>query len=107
TDPSLSTTLLDEAKGGMARLLPTPRDAARLRFWGTGGDAAFDVLTIHADGTLPENPAERLLGALVKSPPLPSGVVVGHLRNALVGPVFTCEARDGTHFYLSGAYAAV
>jgi len=108
TDPSLTTTFLDTPNGGMARLFPTP-DNTRLSFWNTGfGGATFDLMTINADGTIPETPAERLLGPLVKSPLLGLGPVKpeSHVVNSLLGPVFTCPTPDGKSFYLSGIFAA-
>jgi len=108
TDPSLTTTFLDTQTGGMARLLPTP-DENRLMLWRAGlRDGSFDVMTVNVDATIPAGPAERLLGPLVKNPPLPLGPVESgsHVRNSIVGPVFTCYAADGKSFYLSGVYAA-
>ncbi|QDU21012.1 hypothetical protein [Urbifossiella limnaea] len=108
TDPSLTTTILDTATGGMARLIPTP-DPTRLSFWHTGpGRATFELLTVNADGTIPEAAGERMPGPLVTSPPLGLGPVTpdSHVVNALLGPVFTCPTPDGKHFYLSGVYAA-
>ncbi|MFO0881261.1 MAG: hypothetical protein U0840_28390 [Gemmataceae bacterium] len=68
TDPSLTTTFLDTATGGMARLMPT-RTSARLRLWNTGfSGASFDLMAVNVDGTIPESPGERLLGPLVKHP---------------------------------------
>ncbi len=108
TDPSLTTTVLDTATGGMARLFPTTHKS-RLSFWHTSfGGATFELLTINADGTIPQAPAERSPGPLVKSPPLGLGPVEpnSHVVNSLLGPVFTCPTPDGKHFYLSGMYAA-
>lgn len=108
TDPSLTATFLDTANGGMARLFPTP-DKSRFSFWNTGfGGASFDLMTINADGTIPEDPDERRIGPLVKSPPLGLGPVKpdSHVVNSLLGPVFTCPTPDGKSFYLSGVYAA-
>lgn len=108
TDPSLSTTILDTATGGMARLLPTP-DAKHLTFWRTGfGESSFDLLTINHDGTISSNSDNLLQGPLVKKPPLASGPVApnSHIRHSMVGPVFTCLAPDGKRFYLSGICAA-
>jgi len=108
TDPSLTTTFLDSANGGMARLFPTA-DKTRLNLWNTGfGGATFDLMTINTDGTIPGAPAERLLGPLVKNPPLGLGPVApnSHVVNSLLGPVFTCPTPDGKHYYLSGLFAA-
>ncbi len=108
TDPSLTTTFLDTSNGGMARLFPTP-DKTRLTLWNTGfSGATFDLMNINPDGTIPEAPAERLLGPLVKDPSLSLRPVApnSHFANSLLGPVFTCPTPDGKHFYLSGIYAA-
>lgn len=106
--PSLTTTFLDTGRGGMARLFPM-LDKNRLSLWHTGfGSATFDLMAINTDGTIPETPSERLLGPLVKSPPLGLGPVQpnSHVVNSLLGPVFTCLTSDGKSFYLSGVYAA-
>ncbi|MER3417420.1 MAG: hypothetical protein C4346_01975 [Chloroflexota bacterium] len=108
TDPSLTTTFLDTGTGGMARLFPTP-DNTRISLWHTDfGGATFDLMTVNTDGTIPEDAAERLLGPLVKSPPLGLGRLQpnSHIVNSLLGPVFTCPTPDGKYFYLSGIYAA-
>jgi len=108
TDPSLTTTFLDTGSLGMARLLPTP-DQKRLSLWRTGlGAGSFDTLLINTDGTIAENPSERLPGPLVKNPPLPSGPVEpgSPFAHVFLGPIFTCFTSDGKSFYLSGAYAA-
>ncbi len=107
TDPSLSTTFLDTATGGMARLFPTP-DPDRLSAWSTGfGGASFQLMTFNTDGTIPENPKDHLHGPLVKTPPFPQGPVTpgAHLVHSMAGPVFTCFAPDGMSFYLSGIFA--
>ena len=108
TDPSLSTTFLDTGTGGMARLFPTP-DVAGLSFLQTGfGRDSFNLLRIHADGTISDDPAERLPGPLVVDPPFELGPIApdSHVVHSLLGPVFTCFAADGKSFYLSGIYAA-
>jgi DNA-binding beta-propeller fold protein YncE len=108
TDPSLTTTFLDTGTGGMARLFPMPGEN-RLGLWSTGfGGTSFDLMTIHTDGTISKTPSERLLGPLVKNPPLGLGPVEpdSHVVNSLLGPVFTCLSPDGKAFYLSGVYAA-
>jgi DNA-binding beta-propeller fold protein YncE len=108
TDPSLTTTFLDTGTGGMAKLFPMPGEN-RLGLWSTGfGGANFDLMTIHTDGTIPGAPSERLLGPLVKNPPLGLGPVEpnSHVLNSLLGPVFTCLSPDGKAFYLSGVYSA-
>ena len=109
TDPSLSTTILDGATGGMARLLPTP-DANHLSFWQTGfGAANLELQTINNDGTIPADRGAQLHGPLVLEPPLKLGPIKpnSHDVHAMIGPVFTCFAPDGKHFYLSGIFSAV
>lgn len=108
TDPSLTTTFLDTGNGGMARLFPTP-DTNTLKLWHTSfGSATFDVMSMHTDGTIPDDYADRLPGPLVKSPPLGLGPVQkdSHIVHSLLGPIFTCLVPDRRSFYLSGAYAA-
>ncbi|QDU98965.1 NHL repeat-containing protein [Lignipirellula cremea] len=107
TSPSLTTTFLD-ARLHMARLLPTA-EKDRLQFWRTGlTDGAFDLMTINTDGTIAEDPAEQLLGPLVKHPPFGYGPVAPNKVDihSLIGPVFVCFAPDGESFFLSGLYAA-
>lgn len=107
TSPSLTTTFLDP-RLDMARLLATP-DANRLTFWRTGlNEGAFDQLTIHTDGSIAEDPAERLLGPLVANPPFGFGRVAPNSvdLHSFIGPVFTCQAPGGDSFFLSGLYAA-
>src|SRR5690606_17979482 len=68
TDPSLSTTIVDTATGGMARLLPLP-DPNRLAVWQTGfGGGSFALESFHPDGTIPAKTTDRLHGPLVRSP---------------------------------------
>lgn len=109
TDPSLSTTILDTGTGGMARLFPNP-DPHHLSVWQTGfGGASFTLQSFGTDGSLPAKPAAAFLtGKLVEKPAMPFGPVApgAHLAHALIGPVFTCFAPDGKHFYLSGIFAA-
>ncbi len=108
TDPSLGSTILDRATGGMARLFPSP-DPAHLTFWaGALDDNHLDLLTINNDGTIAATANEQLHGPIVASPPLGLGPVEpnSHHRHSLIGPVFTCFAPDGTHFYLSGVCRA-
>ena len=108
TDPSLSTTILDTHTGGMARLFPTP-DTNRLSLWHTSfGNATFQMMSLNTDGTISANPAEQMHGPLVKRPSLGLGPVApnSHTFNSLLGPVFTCPAPSGKHFYLSGLFAA-
>jgi DNA-binding beta-propeller fold protein YncE len=107
TDPSLTTTFLDTSLH-MARLLPTS-DLDRLTFWRTGLKAgSFDLMTIFADGTIAEDPADHLRGPLVRQPPLVLGSVEpnSHFMNSVLGPVFVCPTSNGKSFYLSGVYAA-
>lgn len=109
TDPSLSTTILDGATGGMARLLPTP-DAKHLSFWQAGfGAANLELQTINNDGTIPADRQAQLHGPLVLNPPMKLGPIKpdSHDVHAMIGPVFTCFAPDGKHFYLSGIFSAV
>lgn len=107
TDPSLTTTFLD-TNLRMARLLPTS-EQDRLTFWRTGfNTGSFDLMTINADGTIAEDPADHLLGPLVKTPPFVFGPVErnSHIIHSMMGPAFVCFAPDGDSFYLSGIYAA-
>jgi DNA-binding beta-propeller fold protein YncE len=107
TDPSLTMTFLDTSLH-MARLLPTSVQD-RLTFWRTGLKAgSFDLMTINTDGTIAEDPAEYLLGPMVKNPPFVLGPVEpnSHVFNSILGPVFVCMAADKKSFYLSGVYAA-
>lgn len=107
TDPSLTMTFLD-TNLHMARLLPTA-DQDRLTFWRTGLKAgSFDLMTINTDGTITEDPAEYLLGPLVKNPPFVLGPVKpnSHVVHSVLGPVFICFSPDRKSFYLSGVYAA-
>ncbi|MGE3805534.1 MAG: hypothetical protein AB7K24_12735 [Gemmataceae bacterium] len=113
-DPSLTTTFLDNVGviSGMARLFPTP-DKDRLTFWKSGLENGaqvngFELLTMNTDGTISNNPAERLPGLMVKAPPLGLGPITkgNHVFNSLLGPMFSCYAPDGKSFYLSGLYAA-
>lgn len=108
TDPSLSTTILDTHTGGMARLFPTP-EPNRLSLWHTSfGAADFRMMSLNTDGTISQDPAESMQGSLVKSPSLGLGPISpnSHTMHSLLGPVFTCMAADGKHFYLSGLFAA-
>ena len=106
TDPSLTMTFLDTSLH-MARLLPT-LDQDRLTFWRTGLKAgSFDLMTMNTDGTIAQDPADHLLGPLVKHPPFVLGPIEpsSHVLNSMLGPVFVCPAPDGKSFYLSGVYA--
>lgn len=108
TDPSLTTTILDTATNGMARLFPTP-DSDKLSVWHTGfGGASFELLTFNTDGTIAPQPAEPLHGPLVRNPALKLGPIApdSHVVHSLVGPVFTTLSPDGSHFFLSGAFSA-
>lgn len=107
TDPSLTTTFLDTSLR-MARLLPS-LDQDRLTFWRTGLRlGSFDLMTMNTDGTIADDPADYLLGSLVRKPPFILGPVEpnSHFMNSVLGPIFVCPTLDGKSFYLSGVYAA-
>ncbi|MCH8150439.1 MAG: hypothetical protein IH987_21080 [Planctomycetes bacterium] len=65
-------------------------------------------MTINTDGTIAEDPADHVLGPLVKNPPFVIGPVEpnSHVVHSVLGPVFVCFAPDRKSFYLSGVYAA-
>lgn len=108
TDPSVSTTFLDGATNNMARLLPTS-DSSTLSFWNTSlTRGSLDLMTINADGTLSQPSDKTLPGKLVLHPSLESGPIApnSHINHSFVGPVFTCLAPNGKHFYLSGIFLA-
>jgi DNA-binding beta-propeller fold protein YncE len=107
TDPSLTTTFLDTSLR-MARLLQSS-DPDRLTFWRTGlRVGSFDRMTMNTDGTIAEDPADYLLGPLVRKPPFILGPVEpnSHFMNSVLGPIFVCPTSDEKSFYLSGVYAA-
>ncbi|MBI1246322.1 hypothetical protein GC197_00570 [bacterium] len=107
TDPSLTTTFLDDNLR-MARMLPT-EDPGKLRFWKTGfNEGSFQVLEMNADGTIAQEPEKQLLGSLVNTPPFKLGPIEpgSHTVHSMMGPVFICDSADHQSFYLSGIYAA-
>lgn len=106
-DPSPTTTLLD-TNLGMARLMPGP-DAGTLTFWSpSSGDGLFEQLIINVDGTINAGRKIHSPGPLVRRPPLGQGPAApnSHVRNSLLGPVFTTWTPDGGAFYLSGLFSA-
>ncbi|QDU95419.1 NHL repeat-containing protein [Lignipirellula cremea] len=96
--PAITTSFLSGNRGRIASLLPSPHPDELLL------TRDFELLKVHTDGSLPEHP--QLTGRLVNQPAMEPDVKNPRLGPwRLSGPLHTCNAPDGEHFYLSGVFA--